>query len=243
VSTIILGKAHRGGKAMGARGNGGKSVNKRLAVLSASVVTVLVVSMAGLMLLQPRSSKPNSELPVVSFTYTYEDPETSLTVTFNASESYDPDGSIANYSWSFGDGTTGDGMVIRHEFITAGYHETVLTVTDDKGDKNQTSKEIVVNMRAHCEYEIVSANGFTVVLSAAKSYDPDGGSLDYEWTFLFEGASVWDDWNSTVVGSSHEVEVTFVFDNPGVYGVYLEVTDDEGFGASTSFGLTIPAGG
>ena len=219
------------------------SVNKRLAIFAASIVTVLLVVMAGLILLQPRSSKPNSELPVVSFTYTYENPETSLNVTFNASESYDPDGSIVNYSWSFGDGTTGAGMVIKHQFITAGYHDTVLTVTDDKGEKNHTSKEIIVNMRAQCEWEEVSASGFTVVLSGAKSYDPDGGSLTYEWVFLFEGDTSEDPWNETVVGSAHGVDVTFVFDRPGYYLVYFGVTDDEGFTASTFFSYTVPIGG
>lgn len=215
-------------------------MNKRLAILSASVVTVLVVVIAGLMLLQPRSSTPNSELPVVSFIYTYENVETSLSVTFNASESHDPDGSIVNYSWSFGDGTTGDGMVIKHQFITAGHHETVLTVTDDKGDKNHASKDVLVNLRAHCEWEEVSASGFTVVLSGAKSYDPDGGSLTYEWVFIFTGDTWEDDWNHTVVGSASEVEVTFVFDSPGVYDVYFGVTDDEGFTASTIFSYEVP---
>jgi len=46
---------------------------------------------------------PNSP-PVVSFTRTPSSGEAPLSVSFNASGSYDSDGSITSYTWSFGDG-------------------------------------------------------------------------------------------------------------------------------------------
>jgi hypothetical protein len=57
---------------------------------------------------------------------------------FDASESYDPDGSIADYQWSFGDGTSGSGELAEHIYKSytwngTGYDPFIvsLTVTDD----------------------------------------------------------------------------------------------------------------
>ena len=58
--------------------------------------------------------------------------------TFNASASYDPDGSIANYYWDFGDGITGTGALVEHVYSSykwngTGYDPFILglTVIDD----------------------------------------------------------------------------------------------------------------
>jgi len=57
---------------------------------------------------------------------------------FNASSSYDPDGSIAHYQWNFGDGTFGTGALVEHIYSLhnwngTGYDPFIvgLTVTDD----------------------------------------------------------------------------------------------------------------
>ncbi|MBN1929995.1 MAG: PKD domain-containing protein [Desulfobacterales bacterium] len=60
----------------------------------------------------------------------------SVTFTGNASDS---DGSIAAYSWNFGDGTTDLGAEVIHTFTTAGTYQVNLTVTDnDGGIKTET---------------------------------------------------------------------------------------------------------
>ena len=41
-----------------------------------------------------------------------------LTVTFDASESTDPDGVIIHYLWDFGDGDTANGETVPHTYIT-----------------------------------------------------------------------------------------------------------------------------
>jgi predicted CXXCH cytochrome family protein len=55
-------------------------------------------------------------------------------VTFNASGSSDADGTIVNYTWSFGDGTLGYGAVVDHSYSSPGAYAVLLTVTDDKGE-------------------------------------------------------------------------------------------------------------
>ncbi|HSK77406.1 MAG TPA: PKD domain-containing protein, partial [Thermoanaerobaculia bacterium] len=73
--------------------------------------------------------------PVASFYYG----ASGTWVDFNASGSYDPDGSIVSYSWNFGDGTTGSGVAISHVFPYEGNFFVTLTVTDDSGKTGQYS--------------------------------------------------------------------------------------------------------
>ncbi|MCX6664946.1 MAG: PKD domain-containing protein [Euryarchaeota archaeon] len=53
-------------------------------------------------------------------------------ITFDGSKSYDPDGKIMSWSWTFGDGNSGTGEVTTHIYTQVGSHMVVLTVTDNK---------------------------------------------------------------------------------------------------------------
>ncbi len=52
---------------------------------------------------------------------------------FNGSRSYDIDGTIVSWLWSFGDGTTANGNIVTHNYTTAGTYQVFLTVTDNGG--------------------------------------------------------------------------------------------------------------
>jgi len=53
--------------------------------------------------------------------------------SFNASQSVDPDGTIAAYTWNFGDGSSASGSAVTHTFTAAGTYSVSLTVTDNQG--------------------------------------------------------------------------------------------------------------
>ena len=79
-----------------------------------------------------------NRLPHAEFTYQPYQPPTHQPVRFDASASYDPDGTIVGYTWDFGDGTLAHGATVTHAFETPGVsYQVVLTVTDDTGDENQ----------------------------------------------------------------------------------------------------------
>lgn len=59
-------------------------------------------------------------------------------VTFDASQSYDTNGQIEGYEWSFGDGATATGQRVSHTFADAGSYQVTLSVTDSEGN-NDTS--------------------------------------------------------------------------------------------------------
>jgi PKD repeat protein len=68
-----------------------------------------------------------------------------LTVVFDGSASSDPDGSIASYAWTFGDGGTATGPTPSHTYQTAARYTATLAVTDNQGATNSATVAIDVS--------------------------------------------------------------------------------------------------
>lgn len=68
---------------------------------------------------------------------------TGLLVYLDASATADVDGTVATYSWDFGDGTTGTGIYTDHTY-TAGTYTITLSATDDTGQIGTSSKTVTV---------------------------------------------------------------------------------------------------
>jgi PKD repeat protein len=65
--------------------------------------------------------------PTASFLYTIE----GNTVTFDASESVDSDGTITEYKWAFSDGTTDTGVTVTHQYSNTSDMNATLTLADN----------------------------------------------------------------------------------------------------------------
>ena len=65
-------------------------------------------------------------------------------IQFNASESWDPDGAIVNWTWDLGDGNTSEGETVFHNYTLAGDYIVNLTVKDDRGLEGKTDVNIGV---------------------------------------------------------------------------------------------------
>ena len=157
-------------------------------------------------------------------------------ITFNGSLSKDPDGAISSYRWDFGDGQTGTGVQVRHQYEAAGEYEVVLQVIDNTNasnnsdsDKltvtvNEAPKPIITTKKAVCA-------GEEVVLSAQNSIDSDGKIVHYRWNF-----------GDGTTGEGQEVR--HVYNAPGSYEVVLEVDDGRAISnsrAQTSSVVTVNA--
>jgi len=175
--------------------------------------------------------KPNQP-PVAKFSFSPSEPKVGETVTFDASESYDPDGHIIDYSWDFGDGSTGHGERVTHSFSSARTYTIKLTVTDDGGLSDSTTHQVTVHPKpqppvARFTYSPSQPEvGQSVRFDASSSYDPDGRITKYEWSFgdgsRRSGKTVYHSYSSA-----------------RSYTVTLKVTDDDGLTDSVSKTITV----
>jgi PKD repeat protein len=118
--------------------------------------------------------------PTASFTVS----SNGLRVSVDASDSTDPDGTVASYAWDYGDGTTGTGKTDSHTFTSAGAKTITLVVTDNAGTASDpTAKTVTVTNAKPAASFTVSSNGLKVSVDASDSTDPDGTVASYAWDY------------------------------------------------------------
>ncbi len=85
-------------------------------------------------------------LPVADFTASSTADPLSLVVTFDASLSQAPNGTIVEYSWDFGDGNTGKGKIAAHLYQTdvERTYTVTLQITDHLGQQASVTAEVEV---------------------------------------------------------------------------------------------------
>ncbi len=114
---------------------------------------------------------PGNLPPVASFS----SGSTGTTVAVDGSTSSDPDGSIASYDWSFGDGAVAAGRQATHAYGAAGTYPVTLAVTDDRGARSSTSRDVTV---AAAPPTTLAADSFARTVTGGWGTAPAGGG----WT-------------------------------------------------------------
>jgi uncharacterized membrane protein len=71
--------------------------------------------------------------PVANFTFNPNPAIVGQNVAFDGSSSFDPDGFIQSWSWSFGDGFGSCCAFTNHQYFSTGNYTVTLTVTDNAG--------------------------------------------------------------------------------------------------------------
>lgn len=156
--------------------------------------------------------------PTAAFTWDPPNPDVTDVVTFNATTSYDFDGTIANYTWNWGDSSSNvtANPIIGHIFSTAGSYNVNLTVTDNDGLNCSVVHTVNVGVVAAFTFSPPAPNPSVVVtFNATASYSPGGTVANYTWDF--------DDGNATTVNAT---VIAHTFSAGGSYAVNLTVTDN-----------------
>jgi len=167
---------------------------------------------------------PSNTPPVASFTQSC----SGLSCTFTDT-STDPDGTIASWSWSFGDGASSTQRNPSHTYAAGGSYTVNLTVTDNGGASSTASRSVTV-----APLNASPTASFTQSCTALTcgftdgSTDTDGSVVGWSWTFGDGGTS-------TARNPSH------TYAAGGTYTVALTVTDNLGATGSTSHQVTVTA--
>jgi len=148
-----------------------------------------------------------------------------FTASFDGTLSYNPDGTIASYLWSFGDGGADNGPLVDHTFTQSGRFDVRLTVIDDRGVSSSTTMTIEAlnplpdaafsySPKSRMDGEYIVGASEWITFDARESTD-DGDIVNYEWNF-----------GDGTYAVGPVVEHRYLY--PGTYNVVLTVTDDHG---------------
>jgi PKD repeat protein len=146
---------------------------------------------------------------------------TDHAVEFDASRSFDIDGTIAGYEWDFGDGTRGAGKTASHVYTRPGSYTVKLTVTDDHGKTatDTASASLVLSQRrpvAHISGPYMGYAGRSTQLDARASFDLNNDPLTARWEFG-------DGTPAAMAPATDPVEHQYA--TPGTYTATLVVND------------------
>ena len=167
------------------------------------------------------------------------------TVTFDASGSYDPDGSIVLYEWDWDyDGATfnpsGDtGVVQTHTWNDDSIYTIALRVTDDGDLTAVASLSITVGNQPP---EVNAGSDQTVDFGADVSVNAeytDSGTLDTHISEIDWGDGSSEPGTITEPGSIGTVTGNHNYAWPGTYVVTVKVTDIDGSAGSDTFTVVV----
>jgi len=163
-----------------------------------------------------------NQLPVADLGGPYQANEGS-TVTFDASASYDPDGTITKYEWDFqNDGSydrTTTTATTNYTFNDDFNGKVTLRVTDNESETATDTKSLVISNVAPTAEAGGPYSGEmnTSVQLSGSATDPGNDVLTYQWDLNNDGIY-------ETMGQSPQV----TFSTGGSHTVILKVTDDDG---------------
>lgn len=173
-------------------------------------------------------SQTDNELPSPSFTWSC----TKLDCSFDASSSYDPDGTITSYRWEFSRYGSelghASGSTAQFTFPAVGDYTARLTVVDDASGRASKAEWFPVGQRPIAEMTF-TCQDLTCTFDGSGSSDPDGSIVRYEWSFG-DGTYLY----------GAESKVTHTFATAGSYYVYLTVIDDDAAYGYDNALVTVP---
>lgn len=172
---------------------------------------------------------------VAEFTVNPGTPNDNEPVVFDASESTSSTGTIVQWLWNFGDGSTGSGERVTHTFKSAGTRSVTLTVIDSIGASNSTTKTVTVGQGTLPTATILTSPSAPTVnqpvnFNGSSSRPGPGRTIrSYEWDF-----------GDGDTGSGPTVQ--HAYSAAGTYSVLLTVTDDAGRVATATTTVTVSTG-
>jgi PKD repeat protein len=160
-------------------------------------------------------------------------------VKLNASGSYDPDGTVLNYSWNFGDGQSGSGPLLSHTFMAAGKYTVTLTVTDDSNATSEAQTTITVTAPPAADGNIPPLAIIAVSPQEQEGQAPLKARFDALDSSVFSGELIEFKWDFGDGTSGSGETINHIYTSQGTYTVKLTVTDNNGVSAKSQTVITV----
>jgi PKD repeat protein len=134
--------------------DGGVTINHAFAAAGEYRVTLVVTDSAGrsnsvtvnVPVADPDDPNGPSPNPTADFSFAPTSPSAGAVVSFNGGASRaGTGGTIASYTWNFGDNTSGSGQTVQHTFTLPGMYSVTLTVVDSQGKSGTVTKPVTVS--------------------------------------------------------------------------------------------------
>ena len=156
---------------------------------------------------------------------------TSEEISFDGSETTDPEEDITDYLWDFGDGTQKNGVTQKHSYEEEGIYPVSLTVTDSNGnvgidetwvfvDKTNSPPDTPV-LRGKTRGQRETEYEYTFYAN-----DPEGDDVYYylNWGDVY-WTGTWQPWIGPYE-SGEQVTLTNIWDTDGDYVVRVKTKDN-----------------
>jgi hypothetical protein len=153
-------------------------------------------------------------------------------IVFNGSKSYDSDGTIVAWNWSFGDGTAANGVVVSHVYTAAGTYTVLFTVTDNDGATDTYTTHATIHGPNHSPLQPQfsgpeGGHQNTSYTYSVVSTDPDNDTVQYLIS--------WGDGSSNTSSFYHSGHVLEIAHRWRTYGFYLvDVSAKDSLNASSA---------
>jgi PKD repeat protein len=176
-------------------------------------------------------SAPN-QAPTAAFTFSCSGLDCTFTSTSN-----DPDGTIATYRWTFGDGTSSTARNPSHSYASGGTYSVVLVVTDNRGATGTTSRNVTV-VQPNRPPTVNAGGDESVLLGLSYAIYPSFSDPDHgPWSYSIQ----WGDGSTTngTRSSQGKFSASHNYLLPGRYTIRVTVTDSRGLSGSDTKVVTV----
>lgn len=178
-----------------------------------------------------QASAGSTPSPVLSVDFTATSGATTGRVDFTANAS-STGGSIVDYSWQWGDGTTGSGSTTWHAYASTQTYTVTLTVRDAQGTTRSVSKAVTPPAAQQQPSEVTASIKTTI--------NGNPGQVDFDAVASSSGglitSFVWDFGDASATAGSQSV--THTYTTSGTYTVKLTVRDSTGASTTVTKSVT-----
>lgn len=171
--------------------------------------------------------------PTPSFSFTVD----GLLAHCTGAGSFSTNGPVTDWTWDFGDGTTGSGPAVDHRYAALGDYTVRLSITDSIGRTAGYTRVVAITddstagSSAPTARLTATASGLGVDFDASASSDPDDSITSYQFSFGD--------------GSGEQLslvpQVSHLYATTGAYHPSVTVTNGAGLTGSTALTVSVQA--